>query len=99
MYLHHVEYPSHAIIEMKRILKPRGRVVITDLEKHNHKFLKIEHRDRWPGFYRSDIRHWLKMAGFSNIIIGTVPGERCWLMSSCESKNVEANILLATGTA
>lgn len=99
MYLHHVEYPYLAIKEMNRILKPGGRLVITDLEKHDYKFLKIEHHDRWLGFYRSDIRHWLEMGGFSNIIIGTVSDERCCAMSSCKSKNSAVNIFLATGTA
>ncbi len=99
MYLHHVEYPGPAIKEMKRILKPSGRLVITDLEKHNYKFLKVEHHDRWPGFYQSDIRHWLKMAGFSNIIIGKVSGERCCAMSSSCNKKAEVDIFLATGTA
>ncbi len=99
MYLHHVEYPYLAIKEIKRILKPGGRLVITDMEKHDYKFLKIENHDRWPGFYRSDIRHWLKMAGFSNIIIGTVSDERCCAMSSSKSNNSAVNIFMATGTA
>lgn len=99
MYLHHVEYPGLAIKEMKRILKPGGRLVITDLEKHDYEFLKMEHHDRWPGFYRSDIRHWLKISGFSNIIIGTVSSERCHAMSGSYNEKTEVNIFLATGTA
>ncbi len=99
MYLHHVEYPGLSITEMKRILKPGGRLVITDLEKHDHEFLKIEHRHRWPGFYRSDIRHWLKIAGFSNIIISTVFVERCCAFSGSCYEKAEIDIFLATGTA
>ena len=32
MCLHHVERPARAILEMARILKPGGRLVITDLD-------------------------------------------------------------------
>jgi len=99
MYLHHLEYPGFAIEEMKRILKPGGRLVITDLEKHDYEFLKTEHHDRWPGFYQSDIRHWLKIAGFSNIIIGMVSNERCCAMSGSCNEKAEVDIFLATGTA
>jgi ubiquinone/menaquinone biosynthesis C-methylase UbiE len=98
MHLHHVEHPGLAIKEMKRILKPRGRLIITDLEKHNYEFLKIEHHDRWAGFYRSDIRQWLGIAGFSNIIIGTVY-ERCCAMSANCNEKAEVDIFLATATA
>jgi ubiquinone/menaquinone biosynthesis C-methylase UbiE len=99
MYLHHVKYPGLAIEEIKRILKPGGRLVITDLEKHDYEFLENEHYVRWPGFYQSDIRHWLKMADFSNIIIGTVSGERCCAMTGSCNKKAEVDIFLATGTA
>jgi ubiquinone/menaquinone biosynthesis C-methylase UbiE len=34
MVLHHVESPIRAIEEMVRILKPGGRLVITDLDEH-----------------------------------------------------------------
>ncbi|MBI1927893.1 methyltransferase domain-containing protein, partial [Candidatus Poribacteria bacterium] len=56
MYLHHVEVPSAAIKEMARILKPSGKLVITDLDKHDFVFLRDEHHDRWMGFEREDIR-------------------------------------------
>ncbi len=47
MYLHHVENPQSAIIEMVRILKIRGKLVLTDLDEHNFELLKTEHYDRW----------------------------------------------------
>ena len=40
MYLHHVEVSLQAIIEMVRILKPGGRVVITDLDEHGYEFFE-----------------------------------------------------------
>jgi len=43
MYLHHVEHPLQAIVEMTRILRPGGKLVITDLDTHHFGFLREEH--------------------------------------------------------
>jgi ubiquinone/menaquinone biosynthesis C-methylase UbiE len=60
MYLHHVDSPLNAMKEMRRILKPGGKLVITDMDKHTFEFLKREHHDRWMGFEREDVRRWLE---------------------------------------
>ncbi len=99
MYLHHVEKPDKAISEIRRILKPGGRMVLTDLEKHNFEVLTGEQHDRWMGFYLSDVRHWLEEAGFSNIIVGTVPGEKCCASSGSCNKETPVGVFMATGTA
>jgi len=39
MFLHHVEKPGQAILEMTRILKPGGKLVIADLDRHDYEFL------------------------------------------------------------
>ncbi len=63
MYLHHVEHPVIAIKEMARIVKPGGRVVITDLDEHTFEFLVAEQHDRWMGFKREDVKRWFEDAG------------------------------------
>ncbi|MGD2245631.1 MAG: class I SAM-dependent methyltransferase [Candidatus Aminicenantes bacterium] len=76
MYLHHVDLPQLAIKEMVRILKPGGRVVVTDMDKHEFEFLRREQHDRWLGFKREDIQRWFKEAGLKHVEVDCL-GENC----------------------
>ena len=69
MVLHHVERPAATIAEMARILRPGGRLLITDLDAHEHAFLAAEHHDRWLGFQREHVRDWFGAAGLSEISV------------------------------
>lgn len=96
MYLHHVESPSKAIEEMVRILKPGGKLVITDLDEHEFGFLREEHHDRWMGFKRADIVDRFQGAGLTNICIDSI-GTCCEALSSCGSEFASIGIFIASG--
>jgi ubiquinone/menaquinone biosynthesis C-methylase UbiE len=96
MYLHHVEDPAGAIAEMARLLKPGGRLVITDLDQHNHTFLLTEQHDRWSGFKRSDVRQWFKQAGLSQVRSESF-GSNCCSTSQCGCSSASIEIFLAYG--
>lgn len=96
MYLHHVENPFTAIKEMVRILKPGGKIVITDLDEHNFEFLRTEHFDRWMGFKRSDIEQWFIDLGLKHVIVDCAGGN-CNTTSSCSSEDVSIGIFIAYG--
>lgn len=96
MYLHHVEDPSTAIKEMARIVKPGGKVVITDLDEHAHEFLRTEHHDRWMGFKRADLMKWFAGAGLKDVDVESV-GTDCTAESSDGNTSAVVNIFVASG--
>ena len=96
MYLHHVESPPEAIAEMVRILKPAGKLVITDLDEHEFDFLREEHHDRWMGFKRADIEKWFQSAGLRDIHIDSI-GTCCEAQSSCSDEFASIGIFIASG--
>jgi len=96
MFLHHVESPAAAIKEMVRILKPGGRMVITDLDEHRFEFLKTEHHDRWMGFKREEVKQWLTEAGLRSAVVDCA-GEDCCAQSSCGSDFASISIFVASG--
>lgn len=100
MFLHHVDDPARALAEAARILRPGGRLVVTDLDLHAHGFLLTEHHDRWPGFLRGDVQDWLAAAGLARVCVDCC-GERCCATSQadscCGGERAEISIFAASG--
>jgi ubiquinone/menaquinone biosynthesis C-methylase UbiE len=96
MVLHHVESPPAAIREMARILKPGGRLIITDLDCHDFEFLRTEHCDRWMGFDRPDVARWFAEADLVDVKIDCV-GENCCAASQSGSGEAAVSIFVASG--
>jgi ubiquinone/menaquinone biosynthesis C-methylase UbiE len=96
MYLHHVETPLIAIKEMARILKPEGRLMITDVEEHTFEFLKLEHHDRWLGFKRDDLTEWFIAAGLGNVSVEDIH-EECRVQSANGQELALMSIFAASG--
>jgi len=98
MYLHHCPDPLAAIREMVRILRPAGRLVLTDLDAHSHEWFKTEMADIWLGFERDRIRQWFEEAGLVNVIVDCT-GQSCHSdRHSRPEEGAEIGIFVATGT-
>ncbi|MFN2163217.1 MAG: class I SAM-dependent methyltransferase [Candidatus Promineifilaceae bacterium] len=95
MYLHHVADPGEAIKEMARILKPGGKVIITDLDSHDQAWMREAMADRWLGFERGDVRGWYESAGLGEIDIDCAEGTcDC---SGPEEEAIALSIFVAIG--
>ncbi|MCX7671371.1 MAG: methyltransferase domain-containing protein, partial [Anaerolineae bacterium] len=99
MYLHHCPDPAAAICEMTRILRPGGRLVITDLDRHTHERLRAEMADEWPGFARAEVKAWLRAADLVNVFVGDT-GQSCCAdaQEPTATGRADISIFIAVGT-
>ncbi|HBF39905.1 MAG TPA: SAM-dependent methyltransferase [Firmicutes bacterium] len=96
LLLHHLLEPSLAIKEMARILKPGGRIILTDVNQHNYQWVQQEKFDLWLGFEKKEIQLWFEKAGFIEVQIDD-------LDCNCRTSNragetFEIPMFLAVGT-
>ncbi len=61
--LHYLAEPGAAVHEAARLLKPAGRLIISDFAPHELEFLREEHAHRRLGFSDDEVRDWCAAAG------------------------------------
>lgn len=76
MVLHHLSSPEAALEEVRRVMRPEGRVVITDFDRHANESMRVTYGDRWLGFTREELCAALRKAGFAPVAASATPVEK-----------------------
>lgn len=70
--LHFLTDPAAAVVEAARLLRPKGRLIISDFAPHDLEFLREEHAHRRLGFSDAEVRDWCDAAGLKLISVETL---------------------------
>ena len=83
--LHHAELPIPVLKEINRILKPGGLLLIADLVRHDHDWVRQQLADQWLGFSEQELTAWCSEAKFNNLqfhVVGKKNQQQVLLLSA-----------------
>jgi len=77
LVLHHVPEPQRAVLDVARVLKPGGRIIIGDMLPHDRESYRQQMGHVWLGFSEDHVKRMLTDAGFGRIrIVPVTPDAR-----------------------
>ncbi|MCP4358063.1 MAG: class I SAM-dependent methyltransferase [Chloroflexi bacterium] len=95
MYLHHDPDPAAAIVELVRVLRPGGKLLLTDLDAHDQEWMLEAMADRWLGFERDTVGDWFAAAGLTDVIVDDAAGKCC--SANPDGQDTSLSIFVAYG--
>jgi ubiquinone/menaquinone biosynthesis C-methylase UbiE len=100
LVLHYADRPHEAIIEIARVLRPGGRIIIADFAPHDLEELRTEHAHRRLGFEDQEVGDWFEMAGLVPQPVCRLPGDpltvNIWSATKLDNSGVAQLALHAT---
>ncbi|HEX3942679.1 MAG TPA: metalloregulator ArsR/SmtB family transcription factor [Rhizomicrobium sp.] len=74
--LHYLDEPHAAVVEVARVLKPGGRLLIADFAPHDLEFLRKELSHRRLGFSDREVEAWFAAAHLAPVQVETIAPEQ-----------------------
>jgi len=73
LVLHHLDEPENATREMRRIVKPGGRVLVVDMFEHDRREYRHQMGHKHLGFSEARAKSMLERAGFVRVRVDALP--------------------------
>ncbi|NRD90446.1 ArsR family transcriptional regulator [Sphingopyxis sp. BSNA05] len=72
--LHYAQHPEAVLVEVSRVLRPDGLVLIADFAAHDREDLRTEHAHARLGFSDDSMKHWLGASHLDLVQTRTLDG-------------------------